>query len=177
MGARIKRYGGNFDYSKFRNVVMYILKKISGTELGTVRLNKILWFSDLNFYLNTGNKLTYDTYIKKDRGPVSSHLMKTLDGLVNDGLITHTQEPRFPGLMHIIHLIADFDDNNLSVEERKVIDGVIQQVKEYDAKTVSDISHIKTWEHTKADQPISFRAVLGELDRSSDAYENINWGA
>ena len=36
-----------FENFKFKQIVLYIINKINKQELGNVKLNKILWFSDL----------------------------------------------------------------------------------------------------------------------------------
>ena len=55
------------DWAKFKSAVHYICDKASSdpSVLGAIKLNKVLWYSDLINYLITGKPITGETYIEK----------------------------------------------------------------------------------------------------------------
>src|SRR5215831_1677028 len=60
----------------------YVIWRCNPAELGTVKLNKILWFADLEYYRRTGHTITGATaYTKLPHGPVAKGILEALDGL------------------------------------------------------------------------------------------------
>ena len=53
----------NYNKYTFKQIVLYIINKINKQELGNVKLNKILWFSDLEKCKNEAYTITGKTFI------------------------------------------------------------------------------------------------------------------
>ncbi|HEX9660433.1 MAG TPA: hypothetical protein VGA18_09030, partial [Rhodothermales bacterium] len=50
-------------------------------KLGATKLNKILFFSEMQSFLLSGNAIAGEKYVKRQFGPTSFHLLSTLDTL------------------------------------------------------------------------------------------------
>src|SRR5581483_10389614 len=68
-------------------LVHYVIAKAKTSRLGSVRLNKILWYIDVLTYKAAGRSLTGETYVKQPRGPVAEHLPRILGELEHSGAI------------------------------------------------------------------------------------------
>ena len=71
------------DWAKFKSAVHYICDKASSdpSVLGAIKLNKVLWYSDVINYLITGKPITGETYIKRQHGPVPKDIIRAIDEL------------------------------------------------------------------------------------------------
>lgn len=167
--------GKIFNMKYFKEVVLYIISKINGEQLGKVRLNKILWFADLSYYRRVGKTITNDIYIKKDFGPISSHLDAALNELQEEGKISHKTEIRYMNTMHIIKPCSDEYTFSLPSEERSVLNSIINSARKMRANDISEKSHDAVWENTPEDSPIDISAALGEINKVLIPYENIKW--
>ena len=76
-----------FNKDNFKQIVLYIINKISGSELGKTKLHKILVLSDLEKYVKLNDTITGEIYIRNYYGPTSKHLQEILDELENERAI------------------------------------------------------------------------------------------
>jgi uncharacterized phage-associated protein len=84
-----------FDREKFKEAILLIASHCPTAELGNVKLHKILYFSDMLFYLHEGRPITGAEYIKQKFGPVAKHLTATVNELVADGLLACDEVEHF----------------------------------------------------------------------------------
>ena len=75
-----------FNREKLKRLIHYVAYRCieRPQKLGAVKLNKVLWYSDLEAYVSSGTPITGDKYIKKPRGPVSSSLMPVVAELEDE---------------------------------------------------------------------------------------------
>ena len=60
----------------------YVIARSPPEKLEAVKLNKVLWYSDLLNYRRTGKTITgAQSYIKRQFGPVPENIMPTLSQL------------------------------------------------------------------------------------------------
>lgn len=132
-----------FDKYKFKEIVLYIINKINKQNLGNVKLNKILWFSDLAKCDDTGCSITGETYMRQSYGPVAKHLPSVLKELEKvDKAITVERED--PDSMLLYTPIKEADISKFQ-DDIKYIDDVIDKFKNMKAKEISELSHTKLW--------------------------------
>ena len=61
------------DRDKLKLLVHYIISRCEDPNiLGSIKLNKVLWVSDLWAYVKRGQPITGEHYIKQQFGPVAS---------------------------------------------------------------------------------------------------------
>ena len=73
-----------FNYKKMKALVNYIAYLAHDPSvLGKVKLNKVLWRSDLNSYLLNGDPITGEQYVKHQFGPVSKHIDKAIEAVAD----------------------------------------------------------------------------------------------
>ena len=163
-----------FDNFKFKQIVLYIINKINKQELGNVKLNKILWFSDLEKCKNEAYTITGETYIKQNYGPVAKHLQSILRELEKiDKAITIERET--PDSM-LLYTPVKKADTNLFKNDIKYIDETIEKLRHMKSKDISKLTHTKLWESLNIGEvmPVDVEALEYFVDNETKD-SDIQW--
>jgi hypothetical protein len=161
--------------NKLKTLVHYICDRAPNPRrLGATKLNKILFFSDMEAYLTLGQPITGEIYIKHQYGPVSKHLEEILEALEGDraiaiahasGYHVVTGEP-FTQKLFVALYRPSLDD--FSAEEISIVDEMIRIIcTRHTARSISDVSHNIIWESAEIGEEIpyytAFVHTLGEI--------------
>ena len=163
-----------FENFKFKQIVLYIINKINKQELGNVKLNKILWFSDLEKCKNEAYTITGETYIKQNYGPVAKHLQSILRELEKiDKAITIERET--PDSM-LLYTPVKKADTNLFKNDIKYIDETIEKLRHMKSKDISKLTHTKLWESLNIGEviPVDVEALEYFVDNETKD-SDIQW--
>ncbi len=81
--------GEEMETNKLEAAILYICYQFreNPANLGSVKLNKILWFSDVEYYDSEEQSITGASRIAQDHGPVVSSMIPTLDTLQEKRII------------------------------------------------------------------------------------------
>ncbi len=129
------------------------------TRLGSVRLNKALWFVDMLSYQANGVSLTGEKYVKRAKGPVPMTILATLRDLQAEKAIL-IQEPEFQFDTRKYISLRQPDTNLLSNEERKVARLVLDAVCKRAANKIIEMTHEEIWEAATEGEEIPLFATL-----------------
>ena len=143
-------------------------------ELGNVKLNKILWFSDLEKCKNEAYTITGETYIKQNYGPVAKHLPSILRELEKiDKAITIERET--PDSM-LLYTPVKKADTNLFKNDIKYIDETIEKLRHMKSKDISKLTHTKLWESLNIGEvmPVDVEALEYFVDNETKD-SDIQW--
>lgn len=163
-----------FDNFKFKQIVLYIINKINKQELGNVKLNNILWFSDLEKCKNEAYTITGETYIKQNYGPAAKHLPSVLRELEKiDKAITIERET--PDSM-LLYTPVKKADTNLFKNDIKYIDETIEKLRHMKSKDISKLTHTKLWESLNIGEviPVDVEALEYFVDNETKD-SDIQW--
>lgn len=151
-----------FNMEKLKALIHYICSRCEPDELGKTKLNKVLWYADLSAYLNFLQSITGETYIKKELGPVSKHILEALRALDEEGRVIERVNPRFFQYAKREYIALDRPDLSLfSAREISLVDEVIDVIcRKHTATSISEASHDEIWEAADLDEEIPFCAVL-----------------
>ena len=164
----------NYNKYTFKQIVLYIINKINKQELGNVKLNKILWFSDLEKCKNEAYTITGETYIKQNYGPVVKHLPSILRELEKiDKAITIERET--PDSM-LLYTPVKKADTNLFKNDIKYIDETIEKLRHMKSKDISKLTHTKLWESLNIGEvmPVDVEALEYFVDNETKD-SDIQW--
>jgi hypothetical protein len=146
---------------KFKALVHYVIQKCDDpNRLGSVRLNKILWYSDVAAYLSTGAPVTGAQYVKKDYGPVPRSITRTLNELEAEKQISikHPEEAFAP---REFRSLAETDEGMFSDVERGMIDQILSDIcTNHTASSISDLTHDVIWKAADEGEEIPLQAML-----------------
>jgi len=151
-----------FNAEKFKNVLLYILECCAGKpNVGETVLNKLLYFSDMDYYEKHEEHLTGSLYNKLPYGPVPQELAKALNLMLENGKLQRikTEYHGYPQTRYIPLEKADL--TKMGAAEKEVIDQVIDRFSDWSASMISDYSHNdKPWRATEENELIDYELVF-----------------
>lgn len=152
----------DFDREKFKNLIHYIVWKISGRDgFGATKLYKVLWFSEARSFLLYQQPIAGAVYIREKHGPVPRLGMQIRDELVHEGKISQRQVNRGKYQEWVFGSKMPPPINFLSENEREIVDWWIEHIdKDHTASSISDLSHDYAWEIARQGEELPFHAFL-----------------
>ena len=128
-------------------------------KLGSVRLNKALWFTDVWTYKSAGKPVTGARYVKREMGPVPKAILPVLRQLEAEGKIeihepTNYYEPR----MFVSNLKPDV--RGLSDSGLETAKDALGYVCDNSANDISNITHDEVWHAAMEGEEIPLFATL-----------------
>jgi len=161
---------------KYKELVLYICEKCDSVKLGAIKLNKVLWFSDLLAYVKWGEPITGERYVKRQFGPAPYGILSVLEELQGEGALT-VKSLDFYGYQKT-HYIPErsADLSQFTVDELSLVDGMIGFVCDSNtALSISELTHDHIWEIAENGEEIPhyavFASVPGEITEA-----DIDWG-
>ncbi len=131
-----------FDGRKFKELILYFSKKCKSTPyFGSVKLNKLLYFSDFVAYGRLGKPVTGATYIHLPKGPGPSQMLPVRNEMEKHGdlRIEPVQTPQ--GSQQRTIAQREPDMSLFSAEEIAICDEVFRLIEDKSALEASDVSH------------------------------------
>jgi uncharacterized phage-associated protein len=164
-----------FDRSKFKEMVLYICENTDASDLGSVKLHKTLYFSDMMKYVWDGAPISGEMYRKSPLGPTSHHLYWTLKQLEQEEALQIKETEYFGYLKKEYITKRNADRTRFSGSELQLIDEVIDFVcRNNTAKEISEISHTRAWELAKLGAEIPYHSAFAIFPHfPSD--EGVDW--
>ena len=150
-------------------------------KLGKTKLNKILFFSDMEAYLSLGQPITGEEYVKHQYGPVSRHLDEVLSELEKDRLIAISEASGYsvhadaPYRQRLFFPLKKPRLDAFSPEEVSIADEMISTIcRRHTARSISELSHDVIWKSAEIGETLpyytAFVHTLGEV-----APSDLDW--
>lgn len=163
-----------YNREKLKRLIHYVAYRcVDRPEvLDSVKMNKVLWYSDQAAYIATGNPITGDKYIKKPLGPVSSSLKP---------IVGELETEKYIAIRHLVEQPANYlalktpEMSIFSGEEMRIIEDVIDLVcNQHTSRSISLKSHDIVWRLAQLDEEIPYYAIHGgrleEVDADDSAW-------
>jgi Antitoxin SocA-like, Panacea domain len=152
--------------NKMRELVLYIAKKSEKDPyFGSIKLNKILFYSDFAYYAKTGNSITGAEYRKYKRGPAPA-IMKSLKEEMESDKIAYERNVTITPTHMQKRMLAGREPDMTAFTDAEVatIDFYIEELWGMTATDVSFESHrFPGWKHAELSEEIPyFTAFLSE---------------
>jgi Protein of unknown function (DUF4065) len=164
-----------FDRAKFKDAVLYTCHRCERSQLGAVKLNKVLYFTDMVRYAWAGAPVTGAIYKKRKHGPTTDQLLPALRELVAEQKLQINDVNFFGFTKKEYVALAEPDITRLGKEEIVLLDQVIDFVcSENTAKTISEYSHQTPWEMVDFGQEIPYHSAF-LLCPSEVSLEALEW--
>lgn len=165
---------------KYETIVHYIINSCDDIrKLGSIKLNKILFFSDTEMFIRNKKTITNDKYIKRQFGPVPKNILNILSSLEKKKKISirKPSENRLDNTTLYFSLTDDIDLNMLTAEEVSILEHYLKIISNnYTAKKISKITHNKIWDLADIGEEIPIYAIhASETEEiNSDDIEALN---
>lgn len=164
--------------TKAEKVIVYIINyfqcNYSPNDLGSVKLNKILWFADRAFMYENYKSITQEEYIRNPNGPVLKSMEKILNKLENEGFIKRFNTNKGSYIQKSFLCLKEPDLKGIKAQEISKIDGIITKFAQKSAKELSEETHDEVWENTKDGHVMPLESVFFK-DIVSPTQEDIQW--
>ena len=130
------------DEAKLAELILHIAIKSEGDpRFGAIKLNKLLFFADLDAHRRLGRSVTGTVYQRLGEGPAPRRMKPVLDAMVsNDDLARRTDE-YFGYPQHKFFATREPDLSAFSGDEIAIVGRVVDQYWEYNATQISHESH------------------------------------
>lgn len=159
------------DQAKFKKLVHYICWRCADapSKLGAVKLNKILWISEIASYYATGHSITSTRYVRRQHGPVPAPILPILRELEEEGVLT-VREAHFHGFVKKEFVVNQpADPGFLTEQERRIVDDTIVFICErHTAQSISNATHDHIWTLAADGEEIPFYTVFAQPGKLTD---------
>lgn len=143
-------------------LVHYICHKCQDpTLLGSTKLNKVLWYSDVIALQMRGEAITGETYVKQQYGPVPLHILDTLKRLQKHGdiVVRSTEYHGYPKRDLIAMTKPDF--SMFKPEEISIVDDVLREIcYNHTALSISLATHDDIWKLADIGEEIPLETIF-----------------
>lgn len=154
----------------------YVIARTKPSELGAVRLNKILWFSDMEYYRRHSATVTgLDYYIRKPRGPMAFGIEAALTDLKNSGKISERRVRIIDYDMREFIWLAEPNVSLFDAEQIDILNRAITVICQHSADVVSEATHDALWKEMVNGQHMPVRAGAGSVSAQPHSSKHLEW--
>jgi hypothetical protein len=150
----------------------YVIRRTEPAELGATKLNKILWFADLEYYRQNSRTITgLDAYVRMPRGPVPDGIEVALNELKAKGSIIERQSRVIDYYRREFISLREPNISMFSATEIDTLNVFIDIIRRQPAGFVSDVTHEDPfWKELDNGQmmPIGASSVISRTPSQSD---------
>jgi hypothetical protein len=181
---RLPRESIVYDAPKFRELIVYIAQRSVEADIGDVKLNKILFFSDFYAYGFLGRPITGAEYQKQPMGPTARRLLPERRTLIEEGAID-VDEPRYLSPNRTTHPNREPNTALFRDEELALVDEVIEMFKGSGTAEVSEFSHASSagWNVVEMRETIPYSTLFVSMtkppraafDRGRELAAKFSW--
>ncbi len=170
------------DSNKLKAAVHYICYRAPNpNKLGATKLNKILFYSDMQAYLDWGTPITGEVYVKRQHGPVSLHVRDMVRQLQEEHALAVSEASGYhvyTGQRYRQRSFYSLKAPDVSVfngAEMQTLDYMVEVIcNKHSARSISEHSHDTIWELAEYGETIPYYTVCYNLLRKPDA-SAIEW--
>lgn len=157
---------------KYRNIIIFFANKIKNGTLGKLKMMKLLYFLDFDFFEKYDKSVTGDLYLRWEKGPVPQKAEKIIQQM--DGIEIKISKRKvgsgYNDQQHIEPLRV-FDINLFSKEELMMMEEIADKWERFSGAEMKSASHGEApWIATKPNEIIDYnlayyRNKYGEMDK------------
>ena len=160
------------DEKKYKNAILFFANKIRNGTLGKLKLMKLLYYLDFDFFEKYGRSVTGDEYLRFERGPIPRMAEKTLKQMQGKEIkIVNRKMPKGYNDQQHIEPLVEFDPNVFSREEILMLEEIASKWEKFTGTEMKNATHGEApWIATKPDDVIDYnltyyRNKYAEMER------------
>ena len=136
---------------KYKNAILFFARKIQNGTLGKLKMMKLLYYLDFDFFEKYGKSVTGDEYLRFENGPVprlAEKFLKKMDGA--DIKITRRKVKEGLNDQQHIEALKDFDLEAFSKEELLMLEEIASKWEKFTGSEMKTATHGEApWISTK----------------------------
>jgi hypothetical protein len=155
---------------KFAELLLYVAKRTAGDPtVGSVKLNKLLYFAEFSSVRMTGVPITGVEYQRLDNGPAPRRLLPIRAALIEDGAAELRHATVFGFAQQRLIALREPDMSQFSIDEVAIIDQVVDLLWGKSAIELSEMSHREMgWRMVGDGETIPYESALLRLPRLTE---------
>lgn len=143
---------------KYKNAVIFFARKIRNGTLGKLKMMKLLYYLDFDFFEKYGVPVTGDKYLRWENGPVprmGEKILKAMDG--KEIKITRRKMKNGYNDQLYIEALVEFDMNVFKKEELLMLEEVAEKWEKFTGAEMKSASHGEApWIATEPNKVIDY---------------------
>lgn len=164
---------------KFRQILLYILKKVGGKpNVGMTVLYKLLYFMDFDYYEKYEDQLMGLVYMKNHHGPTPLLFENLIGTMVKNGEVEIVKSKfyQYPQTKYLVNPAVEPKLSILNGREQEHIDWELQRLSDLTASQLSDLSHKDVpWISAENGKPLDYESVFYRTSETSTRkYDNTD---
>jgi len=156
---------------KFRQILLYILKKVGGKpNIGMTVLYKLLYFIDFDYYEKYENQLMGLVYLKNNHGPTPRLFENLISDMAQKGDVEVVKSKfyQYPQTKYLVNPAIEPDLSILNGKEQEHIDWELQRLSDLTASQLTDLSHKDVpWISAENGKPLDYESVFYRTPETS----------
>ncbi len=151
-----------YDADKFRELILYVSARLAGDPSnGSVKSNKVMFFSDFFHYQGTGEPITGVQYVHHRLGPAPKGLTEIQQALIESDQAEQVITYSGPQAQKMLFPKREPDLSKFSAAEISTVEKVLDALKNRTGVEVSELSHaLLAWQLTEEREPIPYSWAL-----------------
>ena len=147
---------------KLRELVLYVCTASEGDEaFGSVKLNKLLFYSDFLSYLRHGVPITGQEYQKLKNGPAPRPMLMLLRDMQTTGQLAMAERRFFGRAQKRPLALREADLTGFSAQEIATVNQVLRNFQGRNGTEISELSHnFPGWQLAEEGETIPYSSVL-----------------
>ena len=143
---------------KYKNAVLFFAKKIQNGTLGKLKMMKLLYFLDFDFFEKYGRSVTGDKYLRFEHGPVPRMGEKILNEMTGKEIkITKCKMGGGLNDQQHIEALKDFNVEVFTKEELLMLEEIASKWEKFNGAEMKNASHGEApWIATKPNDVIDY---------------------
>lgn len=156
---------------KYKNAILFFANKIQNGTLGKLKMMKLLYFLDFDFFEKYGRSVTGDEYLRFEKGPVphlAEKFLKEMNGK-DIKIVKRKIGDGFNDQQHI-EALKEFDLSVFDKEEIFMLSEIANKWERFSGSEMKSASHGEApWLATRENEVIDYnlayyRNKYGEMD-------------
>ena len=155
---------------KYKNLILFFANKIKNGTLGKLKIMKLMYFLDFDYFEKYGKSISGDEYLRFDNGPIPRMAEKVLKEMSGEEL--HVTDLDFGGKdiriikkkiglgyndQQLIEALKNFDVNLFSKEELMMMEETANKWEKFSGADMKNASHGEApWIATKPNSVIDY---------------------
>jgi hypothetical protein len=176
-----------FNSRKFKEMILYFSKRglDEGLVIGSTKLNKLMAFSDFEAWADLGHPITGAEYQRLEHGPAARQMVPIINQMLADKEVRWKEKPENEWDDVLLPDQTKPNPDIFLPEELAIMDRVFDELRPYNAKATSDLSHerLAGWRVLKDGETIPYETYVvssnpppkAVVDRLRDRIISGNW--
>lgn len=160
---------------KLRELVLYVCNASeSDSAFGSIKLNKLLFYSDFLHYLQYGVSITGLEYQKLERGPAPRLMKPLMDDMKESNQFAIAERNYFGCAQKKPVALREADIAKFSAQEIATVSHVLRIFQKHNGMEISELSHnFPGWQLAEEGETIPYSAAL--LDQRELTTRERQW--